>query len=366
VYSHLTPRFLIVWLMILHSVSSWAASENKITVLAADAHETGIIDVRSFENIEYFSLTQWAENVDASLDWDYVTGIAEMVIRDHRLRWVDTGRGTWINGRMHSMPGPARQVDGDIWIPIKLLDDLVDPLWEGDLAWDASKKLLRKLVARVRVTGKNDNNENDQFVIVLDAGHGGSDQGCLNINGQREKDVVLTIVNRLTEILSDRLGPQVILTRPGDYLISYDDRVSEANRSGGDLFISFHIAPAKEMSNKSFMMNILPENVVDEHGSQLVLWEERREDIVVLSRSYAEKFGSVVATSASQTGFGLQVRDLRGLKGLSMPSFLIELSWESSFYGDIGIDTDGGCKRAAEAMFDGIREILKQEKTNAK
>ncbi|MCD4653501.1 hypothetical protein K8T06_06160, partial [bacterium] len=153
----LSTLCILVFLLIIIPAHLYAAGT--ITVLAADSTESGTINIRTFQEGEYISLTQWAQNVDASLEWDYVTGVAEMRFRDHRIRWVDTGRGAWVNGRMHSMPGPARQEEGDIWIPVKLLDDLVDPLWEGDLTWDAERQILRRFIGRAGVASHSYGND---------------------------------------------------------------------------------------------------------------------------------------------------------------------------------------------------------------
>ncbi len=52
-------------------------------------------------------------------------------------------------------------------------------------------------------------------VIVLDAGHGGSDPGKIGINKALEKDVNLSIVLKLKEEL-EKKGYQVVLTRDTD------------------------------------------------------------------------------------------------------------------------------------------------------
>jgi N-acetylmuramoyl-L-alanine amidase len=76
--------------------------------------------------------------------------------------------------------------------------------------------------------------------IVLDPGHGGSDTGAVK-NGYREKD----LNNRLTQKIADKLitrGYKVLFTRnpSNDIFVSLEDRVSFANRSNADLFISIH------------------------------------------------------------------------------------------------------------------------------
>lgn len=55
-------------------------------------------------------------------------------------------------------------------------------------------------------------------VIVLDAGHGGEDPGCVGVNGEYEKDINLAIVKNLRDLLV-LSGYDVVLTRSEDVSI---------------------------------------------------------------------------------------------------------------------------------------------------
>ncbi len=56
--------------------------------------------------------------------------------------------------------------------------------------------------------------------VVLDAGHGGEDGGCVGINGEIEKDINLSIVTKLRDMLTLG-GFNVVLTRDSDNAV-YD------------------------------------------------------------------------------------------------------------------------------------------------
>ena len=75
-------------------------------------------------------------------------------------------------------------------------------------------------------------------LIVIDAGHGGEDSGCL-WNKVMEKEINLAIARRVKEKLG-RMGYRVIMTREDDSYVTLADRVKTANESGADLYISIH------------------------------------------------------------------------------------------------------------------------------
>ncbi|MGI6144032.1 MAG: N-acetylmuramoyl-L-alanine amidase [bacterium] len=77
-------------------------------------------------------------------------------------------------------------------------------------------------------------------VIMLDAGHGGSDPGALGSTyGTREKDVVLPITLK-TAALLEAQGATVILTRQQDTSISLEARVNLSNSRQPHIFVSIH------------------------------------------------------------------------------------------------------------------------------
>jgi len=80
--------------------------------------------------------------------------------------------------------------------------------------------------------------------VVIDAGHGGPDQGMTGpIGGSPwfvEKDVTLAVAKRLATALRAQ-GLEVVMTRTTDTLIALSDRGHIANRSRGDVFISIHV-----------------------------------------------------------------------------------------------------------------------------
>jgi N-acetylmuramoyl-L-alanine amidase len=76
-------------------------------------------------------------------------------------------------------------------------------------------------------------------VVVLDAGHGGRDEGAIGPSGLKEKELVLDVVQRLARRLRSQ-GLTVVLTRKDDRFLSLEERTAVANDARADLFLSIH------------------------------------------------------------------------------------------------------------------------------
>ncbi len=75
--------------------------------------------------------------------------------------------------------------------------------------------------------------------IVLDPGHGGTDEGARGAKGTREKVIVLDIAKRMAAHLR-RAGVRVELTRTKDCYVSTKKRAASANALGPDAVLSLH------------------------------------------------------------------------------------------------------------------------------
>lgn len=75
-------------------------------------------------------------------------------------------------------------------------------------------------------------------VIVIDAGHGGFDNGAM-YQGRKEKDDNLRLALAVGRILKQQ-GYEVVYTRTSDIYQSPYEKAQIANEAGADYFISFH------------------------------------------------------------------------------------------------------------------------------
>ena len=78
----------------------------------------------------------------------------------------------------------------------------------------------------------------NEFVVVVDAGHGGKDPGNRG-NGYFEKNIALKIALNVGQTLSKN-GVQVVYTRKKDVFVDLFRRAQIANEANADLFISIH------------------------------------------------------------------------------------------------------------------------------
>ncbi len=85
----------------------------------------------------------------------------------------------------------------------------------------------------------------DQYVIILDAGHGGWDPGKKGAGGEDEKDINLAVMQKLQQYL-EQGGATVYITRDTDEALGSKKRTDMAerkkiaNESAGDLLVSIH------------------------------------------------------------------------------------------------------------------------------
>lgn len=84
-------------------------------------------------------------------------------------------------------------------------------------------------------------------IIVLDAGHGGSDSGAVSY-GYKEKDMTLKIVKAAKKYFDKDSNIKVYYTRLSDTYPSLSDRSALANNVGADRFYSVHINSADSSS----------------------------------------------------------------------------------------------------------------------
>lgn len=89
------------------------------------------------------------------------------------------------------------------------------------------------------------------FVVVIDAGHGGKDGGAPG-RSSCEKDINLAVAKKLGKILENKYkGIKVVYTRSTDVFVTIKGRMDKAKAAKANLFISLHCnSAAKENPNR--------------------------------------------------------------------------------------------------------------------
>lgn len=82
-----------------------------------------------------------------------------------------------------------------------------------------------------------------QYTVIIDAGHGGDDLGASAADGTNEKDLTLSIAQKV-KALNNNPNIKIVLSRESDKFINVVDRANFANASNANLFVSIHMDKA--------------------------------------------------------------------------------------------------------------------------
>ncbi|NWL87227.1 MULTISPECIES: N-acetylmuramoyl-L-alanine amidase family protein [unclassified Paenibacillus] len=82
--------------------------------------------------------------------------------------------------------------------------------------------------------------DNGKKLVIIDAGHGGSDPGAISITKKNEKDFTLAVALKVQALLEKESQIEVVMTRDSDTYPTLSDRSNLANKLNADIFISIH------------------------------------------------------------------------------------------------------------------------------
>lgn len=95
--------------------------------------------------------------------------------------------------------------------------------------------------------------------IVIDAGHGGKDPGCISRDGKtKEKDIALNVALKFGALVKENYPDvNVVYTREKDVYLTLDERAQTANRNKAGLFLSIHVNAADATAAHGYSSHIL-------------------------------------------------------------------------------------------------------------
>lgn len=111
---------------------------------------------------------------------------------------------------------------------------------------------------KVHSTDQIDSYDGKTITVVIDAGHGGNDNGA-TVNGLNEKDITLSLAKKIAALNSNN-RIKILLSRDNDQTISVKDRVLFAKEKKADLFISLHVNASANKQLNGFSVLIDKEN----------------------------------------------------------------------------------------------------------
>lgn len=229
--------------------------------------------------------------------------------------------------------------------------------------------------------------QNDKFIVVLDAGHGGIDSGAAK-NGYQEKKIALDVVLKLGKTLENIADVKVIYTRKTDIFVELWKRADIANKADADLFVSIHcnsVNNSKPYGTETWVLGennagrnfefakreneviFLEDNYEENYAgfdpsspeSEIALTIEQEvyvEQSVVLARKIEDNF----INKAKRKSRGLKQQSLLVIRNTYMPSVLVELGFISNKKEGAFLNSKAGQNKMAAALKEAILSYKKE------
>jgi N-acetylmuramoyl-L-alanine amidase len=229
------------------------------------------------------------------------------------------------------------------------------------------------------------------FVVVLDAGHGGKDPGKVGYKRFKEKDIALNIVLQVGKLLEKQQNIKVIYTRKTDVFVELKERGRIANKADADLFVSVHCnahntqASGAETWVLGTHANKQNFEVAKAENSVILLEDNYKinykgfnpnspESLIGLTLMQEEYLDqSIQLASIIQDGFTTNLRRKdRGVKQAGfvvlhqtyMPSILIETGFITNTKEGLYLNSKIGQQKFSESIFKGVTKYINQLNLN--
>jgi N-acetylmuramoyl-L-alanine amidase len=217
-------------------------------------------------------------------------------------------------------------------------------------------------------------------LIVLDAGHGGHDQGAKGPGGVLEKDVVLDVTRRAARMIEDGLGIKVALTRSTDVFVPLRERTNFANKLRADLFVSIHANAHPQAVSEGVETYFLSSEATDNQARQTaaaengvvqlespqsraktdllksILWDLAQSEFQQESSFLAETVQDSMTHSLRLVNRGVKQAGFYVLGGAAMPAVLIEIGFLTNPKEERKLASPAHREAIARAIYESLAE----------
>ena len=173
------------------------------------------------------------------------------------------------------------------------------------------------------------------FTVVLDPGHGGTDDGARGSTGAVEKDLTLALA-RAARIQLLQQGVRVLMTRDGDVNPSFDDRAAIANAPRVAILISFHVSSTGPVGTARaysylFSTNVPPAAAATPEpaahpATHLIPWETAQQNYMDASHRLADLIQANLAQKFPGSPAASVAFPVRDLRSVAAPAVAVEFS----------------------------------------
>lgn len=230
------------------------------------------------------------------------------------------------------------------------------------------------------------NAQDNRFIVVLDAGHGGEDPGAKG-KISNEKDINLAVVKELGKMMEENKELKVIYTRKTDKYLTLQQRADIANQNHADLFLCIHTNASKNRSasgaetytlglakTQSNLEVAMRENSVilleKDYKTKYEGFDPTSVDSYIMFEFMQDKYldKSIELASLIQTHFNYHGRLDRGVRQAGFwvlhrsacPSVLVELGFISNPEEELFLNSKEGQRKMAEAIYKAFLEYKRE------